>query len=107
MKYLNFSLKGVIRVSNPLDRESADQFAITVTATDNQSPPQTGVTSVKVEVTDVNDNKPKFSLDTYQFFVSEDAAVSSTVGRVVAVDQDTGNNSKLSYSIQSGNESMF
>lgn len=96
----------MIRVSNPLDRESLDQFAITVTATDNQSPPQTGVTSVTIMLSDVNDNQPSFSLVSYEFAVSEVAPVSSLVGEVVAVDRDAGNNSKLSYSIQSGNESM-
>ena len=95
----------MIRVSNPLDRESVDQYAITVTATDNQSPPQTGITSVRIAITDVNDNRPAFSSDAYKFSVSEDAVMSTLVGNVVAVDQDAGNNSKLSYSIQSGNDS--
>ena len=96
----------MIRVSNPLDRELYDRFAITVTATDNQSPPQIGVTSVTITITDINDNAPKFSSNAYKFSISEDAGQSTVVGVVVAADQDAGNNSKLSYSIQSGNESM-
>ena len=97
----------MIRVSKPLDRESFNRFAITVTATDNQSPPQTGVTSVKITIIDVNDNWPTFSSDAYKFSVSEDAVISTLVGNVVAFDKDTGNNSKLSYSIKSGNERMY
>ena len=97
----------MIRVSNPLDRESVDQYAITVTATDNQSPPQTGITSVRIAITDVNDHRPTFSSDAYKFSVNEDAVMSTLVGNVVAVDRDAGNNSKLSYSVQSGNDSKL
>ena len=99
--------KGVIRVLNSLDREVLDRFAITVTATDSQAPPQKGVTSVTIAIQDVNDNRPKFLLGSYKFSISEDADISTLVGNVVAVDRDSGNNSKLIYSIQSGNESKF
>ena len=56
---------------------------------------------------DVNDNRPQFLSDAYRFSVSEDIASFSVIGNIVAVDNDAGNNSTVSYSIVSGNESEF
>ncbi|XP_065063594.1 protocadherin Fat 4-like isoform X2 [Rhopilema esculentum] len=95
---------GVIRVAKVLDREQQDRFAVTVTATDNQSSPQNGVTSVTITLEDVNDNNPIFTSAVYRFSVSEKNGPGFTVGSVVASDQDAGNNSRLTYSFSSGNE---
>ena len=90
-----------------LDREQQDRFAVTVTATDNQSSPQNGVTSVTITLEDVNDNNPRFASAVYRFSASENNGPGFTVGSVVASDQDAGNNSRLTYSFSSGNESKW
>ena len=65
------------------------------------------MTSVIITLLDVNDNRPQFQSDAYRFSVSEDIAAFSVIGNVVAVDSDAANNSTVSYSILSGNESEF
>lgn len=59
---------------------------------------------VVVTITDVNDEVPKFSRDTYHVQVSEDAEVGASVVRVVAMDSDDEQNGEIFYSIRDGNE---
>ena len=51
---------------------------------------------------DVNDNSPRFMVDSYDFHLNEAAAVGTPVGQVIAVDEDEGLNGRLRYSIPSG-----
>ena len=50
-----------------------------------------------MEITDVNDNLPKFELQLYKMNVIEDIGVGATIGKVTAADKDTGNNGLISY----------
>ena len=43
-----------------LDREIRDGYELTVTATDEGTPPKTGYTKVIVKIIDINDNQPQF-----------------------------------------------
>ncbi|XP_028321452.1 protocadherin Fat 4 isoform X2 [Gouania willdenowi] len=49
---------GVVSVNSRLDRELCSIYHLTITATDNGSPPATGTTDVIVTIVDVNDNAP-------------------------------------------------
>jgi len=49
------------------------------------------------QVTDVNDELPKFQQQKFQFSVSEEATVGRVIGTVQAVDRDL--NSQLEFSI--------
>ena len=51
---------GIIKTNIVLDREIRDSYALTVTATDEGSPPNTGYTKVIVKIIDINDNQPQF-----------------------------------------------
>uniref|UniRef100_A0A3Q2FU13 Uncharacterized protein n=1 Tax=Cyprinodon variegatus TaxID=28743 RepID=A0A3Q2FU13_CYPVA len=50
-------LSGIVLVNSPLDRELWPTYNLTVTATDNGSPPATGTTNVIVTIVDINDNE--------------------------------------------------
>jgi hypothetical protein len=51
---------GIIKTNIVLDREIRDAYELTVTATDEGSPPKTGYTKVIVKIIDINDNQPQF-----------------------------------------------
>ena len=48
-------------------------------ATDGGSPSLSDVATVSINVTDINDNAPVFSQDTYTAVVSEDAVLEQSV----------------------------
>ncbi|XP_041375475.1 neural-cadherin-like [Gigantopelta aegis] len=54
---------------------------------------------LEVQVKDMNDNDPIFSLSQYQASVQEDHPVGDSVLRVTATDDDSGTNAELEYSI--------
>lgn len=77
---------GVISVNSPLDREICPVYNLTVTATDNGSPPATGTTNVIVTIGDVNDNAPKLTFTEAQ--LKENQPQGTIVARLSAFDSD-------------------
>uniref|UniRef100_A0A668AXH9 FAT atypical cadherin 3a n=1 Tax=Myripristis murdjan TaxID=586833 RepID=A0A668AXH9_9TELE len=93
-------LTGAILVSKPLDYEMCRDYFLTVEARDGGMPPLSAVTTVNINLTDVNDNAPMFSRDLYTAVVSEDAAIGESV--LTAEDVDSQVNGAILYSIVSG-----
>ncbi|XP_072248265.1 protocadherin Fat 4 isoform X2 [Leuresthes tenuis] len=86
---LSFSidpLSGVISVNSELDRELWAIYNLTVTATDNGSPPATGTTNVIVTVGDINDSAPKLTSTEAQ--VMENQPEGTIVAKLNASDSD-------------------
>lgn len=77
---------GVISVNSKLDREICPVYNLTVTATDNGSPPATGTTHVIVTIGDVNDNAPKLIFSEAK--VKENQPQGTIVARLNAFDSD-------------------
>lgn len=101
---------GVIVTRAPLDREKAathqltvsvrSVHAITRSASRNNHVDSTDEATVVVTVDDVNDNAPRFLFPlptNHTLWVLSTSAVGSTVGRVIAVDPDAGDNARLTY----------
>ena len=66
---------GVIRVKTSLDRESVDNYTLTVTATDrdpNIADRKSSSVNVTMTLTDANDNEPVFSPDHYKVRLDDD-----------------------------------
>lgn len=78
------------------------RFELTVEATDQGSPAQTGTSTVTVEILDRNDNSPVIT-GTYDTTVPEDLPQGSVVFTVTASDVDEGINADLVYNISTGN----
>lgn len=74
---------GVIRVANDLDREVTSVYFLTVMATDLSDSPLSSSTYVRINITDVNDNKPFFSQASYRTSLLEDTPVGKVVYQVV------------------------
>lgn len=87
-----------IRLNRQLDRESVALYNLTLYAMDGGHRPQTGSVSIQVRITDVNDHAPHFSKSLYEEMVSESAQIHHFILRVVAKDEDEGNNARITYS---------
>uniref|UniRef100_A0A672FPS7 Protocadherin 2 alpha a 15 n=1 Tax=Salarias fasciatus TaxID=181472 RepID=A0A672FPS7_SALFA len=83
----------------PLDREKKPQYEVTIMAKDAGQPPLTSEKTISVVVSDVNDNKPEFTLNPYTFYVSEANEPGATVFSVKAFDHDDNDNALISYHI--------
>lgn len=77
---------GVITVNSPLDREWLPVYNLTITATDNGSPPATGTANVIVTIDDVNDNAPQLTLTEIE--VKENQPHGTVVAKLTASDSD-------------------
>nr|ABV59364.1 protocadherin nu17 [Callorhinchus milii] len=98
---LDSSLKNYYRLvtREPLDRENASVYDITIVCSDRGAPPLTAHKHIRVEVSDINDNAPRFAQPLYTAHVMENNLVGSSIYSVTAYDPDSNQNSRLSYSI--------
>ncbi|XP_017277987.1 protocadherin-23 [Kryptolebias marmoratus] len=90
---------GWLYLSRNLDYETESRYRFQVLAASREAPVAnvTATATVMVQVLDVNDNAPAFSSEVYYFAVSEGSSPQGLVGRVTAIDKDSGKNSQLSY----------
>ncbi|XP_063784911.1 protocadherin gamma-B5-like isoform X33 [Pseudophryne corroboree] len=86
-----------------LDREKLSTYNITIVATDRGSPPLSRRRTIRLEISDVNDNQPIFRKSTYVVYVPENNLPGASIYSVQASDPDTGDNAKIIYSIFSHN----
>ncbi|XP_055744893.1 protocadherin gamma-A11-like isoform X26 [Salvelinus fontinalis] len=85
-----------------LDRELVSDYNITITATDEGSPPLSSSKSVQLSVADVNDNPPVFEEQSYKAHVTENNKPSVSVCTVTARDPDWRQNGTVIYSLLPG-----
>uniref|UniRef100_A0A183AB38 Cadherin domain-containing protein n=1 Tax=Echinostoma caproni TaxID=27848 RepID=A0A183AB38_9TREM len=120
---------GELTLQNELDHERASAYFLTLEARDHGTPPLSATTVVTVNVDDENDNRPQFvgrqPLPTllllngakpgpddtvtigeyfYSFSVAENSRNGKEVGRLSAVDADSGDNGRLWYTLLSEND---
>jgi protocadherin delta 1 len=88
---------GLISAQFRLDREETSLIRLTVLAVDGGSPPRTGTASVVIKITDINDNKPEFQNESFQFAIQENAPKYTSVGLLVATDKDE--DKKVTFSL--------
>ncbi|XP_076730035.1 protocadherin gamma-A11 isoform X30 [Maylandia zebra] len=85
-----------------LDRELVSNYNITITATDEGSPPLSSSKTVQLSVADINDNPPVFEEQSYNAYVSENNKPGSTLCSVTARDPDWRQNGTVVYSLLAG-----
>ncbi|XP_051810286.1 protocadherin alpha-10-like [Acanthochromis polyacanthus] len=94
-------------VDGPLDRETSSQYNISITATDEGSPPLSSTSVINVHVSDVNDNKPLFTESVINVYVKENSPVGVVIKTVSADDADIDQNGQVSYSfLQNNSDSL-
>ncbi|XP_053768328.1 protocadherin gamma-A12 isoform X9 [Desmodus rotundus] len=82
-----------------LDRELVPSYDITVTATDQGSPPLSTKTHITLNVADTNDNPPAFSHASYTAYILENNPRGASIVSVTAYDPDYGENAQVTYSL--------
>ena len=92
---------GRIVVASSIDHELQDVYNFVVMATDGEL---SNTTAVQVRVTDENDSPPIFKGIPYKTNIAENVDIGTPVFMVVAVDDDQGTNSEITFSLeQKGN----
>ncbi|NXJ74252.1 CDHR2 protein, partial [Trogon melanurus] len=89
---------GNVTLRSSLDRELQARLTINITVYDGQNDPVTRRLTIIVE--DRNDNAPVFQYLPYEKSIPENMTPGSSIYTVFANDSDTGNASKVSYSIE-------
>lgn len=99
---------GTIETVGHFDRETVNYYEIVVGAVDTGSPPQTGSATVKVMITDVNDNGPILAPDNSVGYVSENEPINTSIMVLTATDADQPpNGAPFTYRIVGGPHREF
>ena len=91
---------GVLKTNAIYDHEQMDQFECDIIATDQGSPPRAAVTSITVNIVDINDEPPVFSMTQYSFGTFENQLAQTEIGTVMATDPDSPPYDEIVYSLQ-------
>nr|ABV59356.1 protocadherin nu9 [Callorhinchus milii] len=82
-----------------LDRENISSYDITVMCSDRGTPPLTSNKTIRLEVSDINDNAPRFPQPLYRAHVMENNVIGTSLFTAKAYDPDFSQNARISYSI--------
>ncbi|KAG5446053.1 Protocadherin-11 X-linked, partial [Clonorchis sinensis] len=63
--------------------------------------------TINVHVEDINDNAPQFMQPVYQFSIEENRPSDTVISKVVASDQDSGQNAKIEYFLDNTDTEFF
>ncbi|XP_053734367.1 protocadherin alpha-8-like isoform X18 [Synchiropus splendidus] len=88
-----------IVTKSQLDREHQPRYEVTITARDAGDPPLSSYKTITVTVSDVNDNRPVFSVSPVTFYLMENNGAGRMLFSVSATDSDEGDNALVTYSI--------
>uniref|UniRef100_A0AAQ5X5M9 Cadherin domain-containing protein n=1 Tax=Amphiprion ocellaris TaxID=80972 RepID=A0AAQ5X5M9_AMPOC len=93
-------------VDGPLDREMCPFYNVTITASDEGSPSLSSTSVVNVEISDVNDNAPRFLEPVINIYVKENSPVGAHIYAITAVDPDINENARVTYSLAGDSKSI-
>eukprot|EP00079_Xenopus_tropicalis_P023069 XP_012815169.1 PREDICTED: protocadherin gamma-B5 isoform X14 [Xenopus tropicalis] len=95
-----------IVTTSTLDREKNSHYNITIQATDKGSPPLSFQKTIRLDISDINDNAPVFEKSTYIAYILENNQPGASIYSIQAIDKDTEENAKMIYSIISNIEEL-
>ncbi|KAM3876649.1 LOW QUALITY PROTEIN: protocadherin-20 [Diretmus argenteus] len=84
-------------VTETLDRETQAEYVTDIIAEDGGTPPLLGTATLKIVITDVNDNCPQFTESQINATVNGNTTKGSHLARLHASDPDLGANAQISY----------
>lgn len=90
---------GILVVAQALDREEQSEYKLEIRALDTTSTsnPQSSKITVKIEVTDINDNPPVWPDDPIIIEVEESLKIGQIIHNFTATDADDGSNAEMQY----------
>ncbi|XP_068571399.1 protocadherin gamma-A5-like [Cebidichthys violaceus] len=80
-----------------LDRETASEYNITVTCSDEGVPSLSSSVTLTLQISDVNDNAPVFERSSYEAYIVENNTPGLSIFTVKARDADWNQNARVSY----------
>ncbi|KAF3693896.1 Protocadherin alpha-C2 [Channa argus] len=86
-------------VDGALDREECSFYNVTIVASDEGSPRLSSTRVITVQVSDVNDNAPRFLKPSFDIYVNENGPIGARICTITAGDPDVNENSKITYSL--------
>lgn len=101
------AMTGEISLSSQLDREVVDKYQVVVLAEDQGSPALSSTCTVKIRVSDENDEVPKFARSKIQLKLSEGVDIGHELYQFSAQDNDQGTNGKVNYFLNGNNVNGF
>ena len=109
LEQLVFSISstGLIRVAGNLDREQRDFYSFAVQASDQGLPPRVSLTTVEINITDIDDSAPRFSQDSYIATLNLTTEIGAPVIVVTCSDPDLGINGAVTFSFDDSSDSQF
>lgn len=84
-------------VTEALDRETQAEYVTDIIAEDGGTPPLLGAATLKIIITDVNDNCPQFTESHNNVTLHGNATKGAQLARLQAFDPDLGANAQISY----------
>ena len=109
-RFFTLEKTGILRTNIMFDRELRDTYHLSVLANDFGHPPNTNILSVTVEITDENDNTPRFLRpnDTVNLVnISSGTPARSVIFLAKAADADIGANAQVDFGFASDNYGAF
>ncbi|KAM6924051.1 uncharacterized protein FYW49_006484 [Xenentodon cancila] len=89
-----------ILTNSELDRESASEYNITVTCSDEGVPSLSTSVALTLQISDVNDNPPVFERVFYETYIVENNTPGVSLFTVKATDADWNQNARVSYILE-------
>ena len=94
-----YKLQLTLGINGTLDYETTQFYSLYIEVYDGGNPSQTATMQIDVRILDTNDNTPIFNQSKYSTLVSEDTTIGSSILEIHATDQDSGENARITYSI--------
>ncbi|KAM6981316.1 protocadherin Fat 4 [Aplochiton taeniatus] len=91
---------GLVTSAALLDRETASQVVLNISAKDQGLQPRLSYTQLVVSITDVNDQVPTFSQNTYHVTLMEHAPAGTELLTLSVTDDDLGANGTVRFSFE-------
>ena len=102
LEVFQLAMNGSVTVKGVLDYESIERYVFSINCTDPGAP--TRFASVRLSVTDVNDNSPNITgYSGLSLIVSENNNVGQILGNVSVSDEDSGENGRISFRVDPPN----
>ncbi|KAJ8397721.1 hypothetical protein AAFF_G00434100 [Aldrovandia affinis] len=93
-------------IKGALDREQRDSYELTLRVRDGGDPPRSSQAILRVMITDVNDNSPRFEKSIYEADLPENSSPGAPILQLKAGDSDVGVNGQIEYVFGAATESV-
>lgn len=101
------SFSGMLSTNATFDYEARSLYSLEIKAEDAGSPRMENKINLTVYIKSVDESKPKFEKDSYEFEIPGNAKIGDVVGQVVATDEDGGEDGVVRYSFEFSSSDVF